>query len=126
MSGCVMVVDDEPDLLDLLRVLLEDEGYAPVCLPGAENVVEVSEQVHPQLFLLDLMLPQSNGIEVARQLREDGAPHIPMVAMSASSSMLDAASSSHLFEETLHKPFDLDRLLDTVDRYVDCGRSAGQ
>ncbi|MGH2443519.1 MAG: DNA-binding response regulator, partial [Chloroflexota bacterium] len=64
------------------------------------------------------MMPGTNGIEVARRLRADGFPKTPMVAMSASSNMLAAASQSLLFADTMAKPFDLEILMETVERFA--------
>ncbi|MGH2444391.1 MAG: response regulator, partial [Chloroflexota bacterium] len=61
----ILVLDDETDILDFLRDLLEDEGYAPVCVTGCEELEEISVTARPALYLLDMMLPGTTGIEVA-------------------------------------------------------------
>lgn len=78
----------------------------------------VTQSAHPDVFLLDLMLPGMSGIDLARRLRDLGYLREPMIAMSASPRMLNAANRSGLFQETLAKPFDLSTLLDTVERYA--------
>jgi CheY-like chemotaxis protein len=76
------------------------------------------------MFLVDLMLPGCNGIELARRLRDMGFEQTPIVATSASRGMLAGAEASGLFDETLPKPFDLSTLLDCVDRFLSARRSA--
>ena len=113
------IVDDELDLLDLIGVILEEEGYAVVCMesPAQAQRLERTE-VRPQLLVLDIMLPGISGIELARILRADGFPDTPMIAISASSSMLQRAKDSGLFQDALSKPFDLDTFLGAVEQQL--------
>ena len=116
--GSVVVVDDEPDILDLLCSLLEDEGYTVVCLRHPVLTDDLAGvEPKPRLFMLDIMLPAMSGIHLARKLRQDGYKDTPMIAMSASSSMLHAAQSA-LFQHVLGKPFDLDAVLHAVAHQV--------
>jgi CheY-like chemotaxis protein len=113
--GSVVVVDDEPDILDLLCSLLEDEGYAVVCLRHPVLTDDLAEvEPTPRLFMLDIMLPSMSGMHLARKLRQDGYGGTPMIAMSASSSVLHAMEQSALFQHVLGKPFDLDAVLHAV------------
>lgn len=114
----IVVIDDEHEVLDLVCELLEDEGYDVLCLDRPSKVIRDWEQYHPDLFILDLMLPEMSGIELARHLREDGFPKTPMVAMSASEVVLHAAAETQLFQRTLPKPFHVDALLDCGEHYV--------
>lgn len=119
-SPVIGVVDDELDLLDLMATLLQGEGYSVMSMdnPAMAEQLEGAEY-QPHLFVLDIMLPGMTGIELARVLREDGFPHTPMIAISASRSMLQRARDSHLFQDTLSKPFDLDIFLDVVARHLE-------
>jgi CheY-like chemotaxis protein len=119
VSRVVVVVDDEPDVLDLICSILEDEGYAVICLNHPVLTDDLKERVRsPDLFVLDIMLPSMSGIDLAHRLQTDGFNDIPMIAMSASPTMLDVAAQSELFHAYLGKPFDLDVLLGTVKQYV--------
>lgn len=113
----VVVVDDEPGILSVVCEVLEDDGYNVICLSHPQLVTELDEET-TQLFILDMMMPGLNGIALAEQLRQDGFPTTPMIAMSASSTMLDAAEDSQLFQGTLPKPFELTRLLDFAERFA--------
>lgn len=112
----VIVIDDEPDVLELIHEVLREEGLPVIALDQPDRAVNVVMETVPRLFLVDLMLPGSDGIELARRLRQMGLERTPMVAMSASKGMLAAAETSALFDDTLAKPFDLSTLLDCVDR----------
>jgi CheY-like chemotaxis protein len=113
----VVVVDDEPGILSVVCEVLEDDGYKVVCLSRPQMAEEL-DIATPQLFILDMMMPGLSGIALARQLRRYRFSDTPMIAMSASSTMLRAAEDSHLFQGTLPKPFELNRLLDLAERYA--------
>jgi CheY-like chemotaxis protein len=108
----IVIVEDEPDILTLLSDLLGGEGFSVV---GFHRPFDLSALVvTPDLFVLDLMLPEGSGIEVARMLRHAGYHGTPMIAMSASEMMLEQARNSGLFQAFLPKPFDVIELLETV------------
>jgi CheY-like chemotaxis protein len=119
MDGpAVVVVDDEPSILESLCDLLEFAGFRVLCLADPDQVAALSPAAHPSVFLIDVMLPGTSGVELARSLRANGFTQTPMVAMSASERMLQMADSSRLFQETISKPFDLDLVLQVVERYA--------
>ena len=119
-SPVIGVVDDELDLLDLVATILQEEGYTVMCMesPAQAQQLEQAES-RPELLVLDIMLPGMTGIELARKLRADGFPNTPMIAISASSSMLRRARDSGLFQDALSKPFDLDTFLGVVEQQLD-------
>jgi CheY-like chemotaxis protein len=112
----VVVVDDEPGILSVVCEVLEDDGYNVICLSHPRLAKEIDEGT-TKLFILDMMMPELSGIALAQQLRQDRFSDTPMIAMSASSSMLRAAEDSRLFQGTLPKPFELNLLLDLAERY---------
>lgn len=114
----IVVVDDEPELLDVVGELLDEEGYTAICVDHPDKALQLAADESASLYLVDLMLPGFDGIELAKRLRESGCTETPMIAMSASQRMLEEAASSHLFEEELAKPFELTELLDRVEHYV--------
>lgn len=118
MGTCIVVVEDEPSVLEMLQDVLQGNGLSVVPVPYPELVHTIDSGVHPDLFLLDVMLPGMSGVELAAQLRRCGFAHTPMIAMSASPLMLEVAAASDLFDGTLSKPFDLSKLLGLVSRYA--------
>jgi DNA-binding response OmpR family regulator len=115
-GACIVVVEDDPDILDLVRTALDIEGYDVV---GFNRPFDPAALPHdPRLFLVDIMLPGSTGIELARMLREERQMTVPMVAMSASVIMIERAHASGYFQAVLRKPFNLDELLDTLERQL--------
>src|SRR5467141_3326885 len=69
--GRVLVVEDERDVADLIRYNLTKEGYDVVVAPTGSDALKQAREVHPDLVLLDIMVPQLNGWEVCRRLKQD-------------------------------------------------------
>ncbi len=65
----ILLVDDDPDIIELLQYNLEKEGYAIESAPDGRRAVEIARTFQPDLVLLDIMMPQQDGIETGRQLR---------------------------------------------------------
>ena len=72
-SPLVMVVDDEPHLCNILRRVLELEGYRAITAPDGEAALRLAEENKPDVILLDLVMPGINGREVCRRVREFSA-----------------------------------------------------
>jgi CheY-like chemotaxis protein len=117
MSKTVAVIEDDPDILDLLSEVLEADGYAvaPVPLPDLDLIRTTCGGA--SLFLIDLMLPRMSGIELAARV-QSMYPDIPLVAMSASRIMLELADASGLFAAQFPKPFGLDSVVQCVERFT--------
>ena len=113
----VLVVDDDAAIRDMVTMALQDEGYEVVTAVGAQALA-VARAVNPAVILLDIMMPDMDGIEVSRRLRADPATRtIPIIAMSATTVLSETASAMHA-DEHLPKPFELEQLSDLVARYA--------
>jgi DNA-binding response OmpR family regulator len=71
MSKKVLIVDDEPSIIVALQFLMEQSGYATVVAFSGEEAMEAVAQHHPDLMLLDIMLPVVDGFEVCQRVREN-------------------------------------------------------
>jgi len=67
----ILIVDDEPDILDILQYNLEKEGYLITKAKNGKEAIKKAYDTIPDLILLDIMMPKKNGIDVCRELRED-------------------------------------------------------
>ncbi len=67
----VLVVDDESDILEFLKYNLEKEGFIVATAENGKEAIEMAYKVKPQLIILDIMMPEMDGVEVCRQLRSD-------------------------------------------------------
>src|SRR5512135_3363505 len=87
MKGRVLVVDDDAALAEMLGIVLRGEGFEPTFVSDGDKAVEAFRDSRPDLVLLDLMLPGSDGIDVCRQIR--GESGVPIVMLTAKSDTVD-------------------------------------
>ncbi|MDO8189513.1 response regulator transcription factor [Conexibacter sp. JD483] len=81
MAGRILVVDDELQILRALRVILRDAGYEPITVATAEEALDAAATRPPDAAIVDLVLPDGDGIEIARQLRSWS--EMPILVLSA-------------------------------------------
>ncbi len=107
MSKKVLVVDDDPDILTLVRYNLEKEGFKISTVESGEEAIEKARKIKPDLLILDLMLPGMNGLEVCRLLKADsGLKHIPVIMLTAKGEETDIVVGLELgADDYLTKPF---------------------
>jgi two-component system phosphate regulon response regulator PhoB len=103
----VLVVDDEEDLLELLRFNLSKEGYQVSCAASGGDALKSVRADVPDVILLDLMLPDMDGLEVARHLRKDpDTRNIPIVMLTAKGEEADIVTGLELgADDYITKPF---------------------
>ena len=114
----VLIVDDEPDVLLLLRVNLEAAGFQTVLAADGETALNRIDDSAPDVVLLDIMMPVMDGWGVLRALSErDSAPRVVVVsAKSSDRDIVRALTSGAL--DYVTKPFDPDDLVDVVARTI--------
>jgi DNA-binding response OmpR family regulator len=78
----VLVVDDEKNILKLYQAELEDEGYTVVTANSGKEAIEVFEKENPDIVTLDILMPDMDGIQVLRQMKEK-KPQIPVIMLTA-------------------------------------------
>lgn len=106
-KGCVLVVDDDAGILDMLTEALAYEGYVVLTAVGG-GALTLAHDEHPDVILLDLMMPDMDGVEVSKRLHADPATAgIPIVVMSAHTKM-DTLVVQMAAQDRLRKPFDFD------------------
>jgi DNA-binding response OmpR family regulator len=106
-----LVVEDEPDIIDLLTELLADEGYSSVSVMRGEEAVKKASEETFQVVLMDLKLPDIDGVEVSRRIKKI-RPEVSIMVITAYSygELADRAEASDLFDKIMYKPFDLNEL----------------
>jgi len=110
----ILVVDDDMPILEAISDLLRAEGYVVREEPESERAVQSAREFKPDLVLLDLMMPQLDGVAVAHRLREEpGTSEVPVVLMTASPDAGRFASQMDAFSY-LSKPFTARALLRAV------------
>ena len=117
----VLVVDDEPSIVKILRKQLEVAGFeVAVAVDGAEGLVKVRE-FRPELIVLDVMLPKLNGHQVCAMLKRDAElKTIPVLMLTAKAQRKDQDEGLQSGADAfLTKPFQLEELLGQVRRLLD-------
>lgn len=106
-KGRILVVDDEEDILELVKYNLEREGYLVDCVDTGEEAIERAVAIRPDGILLDLMLPGMDGIEVCRELRKNPDTRtIPIIMMTAKGEEADVVSGLEVgADDYVPKPF---------------------
>ena len=120
----ILVVEDHPESVELLRMILEDEGYRVQSVETGRRAIQTvaapssdeTPDPTPDLILLDLRLPDMNGVEVVRELREQLPEVPPVVFLSADppQSLKEAARS--VGAASVRKPFNFDELFEAIKR----------
>ena len=103
----ILVVDDEEDLLELVRYNLTKEGYDVECVDSGEDALRSARREPPDLIVLDLMLPAVDGLEVCRRLKaESKTREVPIIMLTAKSEESDMiAGLERGADDYIAKPF---------------------
>jgi two-component system, chemotaxis family, chemotaxis protein CheY len=113
----VLVVDDDADIREVIAMVLEGEGYAPVTAADGGEALRLLRGYRPCLILLDLMMPGVDGWQFREAQLEDGSlAGIPIVILTGGGNV-DAHATALRAAAALEKPVDLEVLLETVDRH---------
>ncbi len=116
MAKKILVVDDEKDIVDIVKEILKHEGYeVETAFDGEEGLKKVSE-VRPDLIVADVMMPRMDGYEFVQKLKEDpSVSSIPVVFLTAKDQTTDRYKGLSLgIAAYIVKLFDLDELRETV------------
>lgn len=116
----IMVVDDEYDIAEAIRGILEDEGFeVEVCANGRHALQCIKEKdASFQLILIDVMMPFMSGLDLLKQLRNDRRfAKVPVVLMN--NTELKVNQDEHKWDGFLRKPFDCNSLIRTVTQFTD-------
>jgi DNA-binding response OmpR family regulator len=118
---CILCVEDEPEMIDLMRLILGRRGFE---VKGANGGVEGLKMIHesqPDLILLDLMMPDMDGWEVYQQLKADEkTKNIPVIVVTAKAQSIDRVLGLHIakVDDYIAKPFSPAELLASVEKVL--------
>lgn len=107
MKPKILIVDDEPDALEILGFKLKEAGWAPLLAPDGARALALARDERPALIVLDLMLPEIDGFEVCKLLRRDPATAgIPIIMLTARAAEMDRVIGLELgADDYVTKPF---------------------
>lgn len=103
--GYILIADDDPHIRELVRLILEKEGYAVMEAPDGVEAMKLMETTPADMAIIDLMMPKMDGWELCRQLREEN--DMPVLMLTAKGEMHDKLRGFHIgADDYLVKPFD--------------------
>ncbi|HTI58226.1 response regulator transcription factor [Mucilaginibacter sp.] len=113
----ILAVDDNEDILDIMKLILEDCGYEVETLTDGNAIFEAIKQTHPDLILLDVMLGNADGRELCKEIKaRTEMQDIPVILVSASHQVAERFTlNSGAPDDFLAKPFDINDLLAKVE-----------
>jgi len=119
---CILVVDDEPDIVTLVKSRLEANGYEVISAYNGKDGLEKAEESQPDMILLDLMMPIMDGYEAGQKLKENPkTKDIPLILFTAAAAEEVAKKGAETIEaiDYVVKPFDDAALLFLINRIAD-------
>lgn len=112
MPKKILAVDDDPDIVEVIKIILEDEGYEVSTLTSGRNVLNIISSIRPDLILLDVMLGGMDGREICRSIKSHSIfKYIPIVMISASHNLQNLLKLPGSPNDFLSKPFDIEYLV---------------
>ncbi|MDF2961427.1 MAG: DNA-binding response regulator [Paenibacillus sp.] len=112
--GKIVVVDDEPNIVEVIRLYLEHAGYEPVIAYRGGEVLQLLREQQPDLVLLDVMLPDHSGFELCGHIRSEpgSLAHTPVIFLTAKGESIDKLRAFNLgVDDYIVKPFDPNELI---------------
>nr|WP_150107515.1 response regulator transcription factor [Pedosphaera parvula] len=124
----ILVVDDEPDAIELIKFNLKSAGYEVITAADGEEALNKARSLLPNLIILDLMIPEVDGLEVCKILRRDArVSGIPIIMLTAKAAEIDRVLGLELgADDYVTKPFSPRELVLRVKRLLRSGQTTGE
>ncbi len=117
----VVCIEDEPEMIDLVKLILGRKGFDLVGAVGGREGLETVRKLKPDLVLLDLMMPDMDGWEVYQQMKaDDELKDIPVIVVTAKAQSIDKVLGLHIakVDDYVTKPFGPQELLQSVNKVL--------
>ena len=120
VAKTILVADDDPDILNIVTVSLETQGYVVLKATNGREAVEQAKKNHPDLILLDMMMPVMSGYEAIAELKaDDSTSAIPIVGLSAKAMATDMERATDVgIDGYITKPFRIAQVLSVIEGYL--------
>lgn len=121
MTKKILCIEDEPEMIDLIRVILTRKGFEVKGASGGAEGLRMIREDKPDLILLDLMMPEMDGWEVYQQMRaEESMKDIPVIVVTARAQNIDKVLGLHVakVDDYIAKPFSPQELLASVEKVL--------
>ena len=119
-KGNVLVIDDDPMNLNLIRIVLQKGNYAVFEAKNAESGIKIARRHHPDIILMDIQLPGMDGLEATRLIKSDPElKDIPVAALTAFAMQREIEQTYEaVFVGHISKPIDVHSFVDTMENFV--------
>ncbi len=117
----VVCIEDEPEMIDLVKLILSRKGFQVTGAMGGREGLEVIAREKPDIVLLDLMMPDMDGWEVYQKMKADDAMRaIPVIVVTAKAQSIDKVLGLHIakVDDYITKPFGPQELLESVEKVI--------
>lgn len=116
----ILVVDDEPDILNLVGIILRTNGYQVNLASSGEKALESIQENKPDIIIADLFMPEMNGLELCTRIKANKeTDSIPIIMFSALSRTVEQEQAKDVgVDSYLNKPFEISELLEAVGQYA--------
>jgi two-component system cell cycle response regulator DivK len=120
VTKAILVADDDPDILSIVSMSLETQGYAVYKATNGREAVDLAKQHHPDLVLMDMMMPIVSGYEAVAELKADATTRdITIVGLSAKAMATDMERATDVgIDGYITKPFRIAQVLTVVESYL--------
>ena len=118
---CILCIEDEPEMIDLIRLILGRRGFEVKGATGGVEGLKMIRDEHPDLVLLDLMMPDMDGWEVYQQIKADEkTKSIPVIVVTAKAQSIDKVLGLHIakVDDYIAKPFSPQDLLSSIEKVL--------
>ncbi len=120
MANAILVADDDPDILSIVSMSLETQGYTVHKATNGREAVDLAREHHPELILMDMMMPVVSGYEAVGELKADASTRdIVIVGLSAKAMATDMERATDVgIDGYITKPFRIAQVLSVVESYL--------
>jgi CheY-like chemotaxis protein len=120
MAKSIVVADDDPDILSIVAMSLETQGYDVYKATNGREAVDLVRDHHPDLIILDMMMPVMSGYEAIAELKaDDSTKGIPIIGLSAKAMATDMERATDVgIDGYITKPFRIAQVLSVIEGYL--------
>lgn len=119
MTKKILIVDDNDLIVEVMSYILANNGYEVSSLSSGEEVINEVNNIHPDLLILDAMLPGMDGRDICKVLKMDKQTHdMPVIMCSANEEVAKSLNQTGAPDDFLSKPFDMSTLLYKVEHQL--------
>ncbi len=116
MAKKILILDDNEDILEMMKIALEDEGHEVECLTNTDDIYKAIQSAKPDLVIVDYILSGINGGELCHQIKTNPeTEHIPVILVSGHQRVLESFGTTYGADVFIAKPFSLEEIVNSVN-----------